>query len=642
MNVRSPAFFYSRPFVIAAAGAGLGIAAGRFIIGPAAYWLIGGACFVCLIALFLKLPRFPLLLLVFAAGLLRLQFAYPMLPQPVDTCDLAGRIVQTPVRQTASWRIVLDNASCNGYPVDGRVLLTLPDARGKYMPRYGQTLQATAALSLPAGSRNEGGTDMRLYYFTQGISCTAYAKGGVVSLRDGRQGIYGTLLALRSQSTARLIELLGEENGALAAGVLHGDTTPIPDEVLADFRDSGLSHLLSVSGLHVSLLAAAAAFLLRRCREGVQFAAISAFVLFYSAFTAFSAPAVRAALMAITLLLSRVLLRRNDPLSSLSLAFLLIVSVSPFSLFSAGFQLSFSAMLGIFLLMPSITTVFNRLPPPISEPAALSLSASAATLPATAAHFNRMPLLAVFANLLVTPLAALSLLPSGIALLLYPLWPALARLVAQIAGVTLRLIRSVAFIAAQPGVWNVTSPAFSAAMLYFAALAFASPYCRTGKRIKSMLVCVSAALCLLLWTLPSVIRPATFITVLDVPRGYAAHIHTPERDTLVGTAEALNGTDLREYLNATGIRTYEATIGGSAGFEAVIGAYRLRLRPGAVDTETIRYETKMNGQMRFSEENGALRVEAYAGDDRYAILLEEPRPKLNLEGLWTTADFSNS
>jgi competence protein ComEC len=140
------------------------------------------------------------------------------------------------------------------------------------------------------------------------------------------------------------------------------------------------------------------------CRESVQFAAISTFVLFYSAFTAFSAPAVGRGLMAITLQLSRLLSRRDDPLSSLSLAFIIILSVSPFSLFSAGFQLSFSAMLGIYLLMPFLTASFKCLPSLVSEPVALSLSASAATLPATAAHFHRMPLLAVFANLLVTPL----------------------------------------------------------------------------------------------------------------------------------------------------------------------------------------------------------------------------------------------
>jgi competence protein ComEC len=626
MNARSPAFFYGRPFVIAALGAGLGIAAGYLFIGPAAYCLAGGAWLVCLLVFLLKLPRLPLFLLAFAAGLLRLQLAYPILPQPIESGELSGRIVQTPVRQTAIWRIVLDNASCNGNPIYGRILLTLPDARENYMPRYGQTLSTTASLSLPAGARNEGGMDKRLYYFTQGISCTAYAKGGVVTLQDGRQELYGALLALRSQSTERLIALLGGENGSLAAGVLHGDTAPIPEEVLADFRDSGLSHLLSVSGLHVSLLASAVAFLLRRCREGARFAAISAFVLFYGAFTAFSAPAVRAGLMAITLQLSRLLSRRDDPLSSLSLAFLLILSVSPFSLFSAGFQLSFSAMLGLYLLMPSLTAAFKRLPPTVSEPAALSLSASAATLPATAAHFHRMPLLALFANLLVTPLAALSLLPSGISLLLYPLWPGLSRLVAQIAGVTLTLIRSVAFIAAQPGVWNVISPTFGAAMLYFAVMAFASPYCRAGKHIKGMLVGVSAALCLLLWMLPGTLRPDSYIAVLDVSRGYAAHIHTPERDLLVGTSNALNSRDIHDYLNANRIRAYEAAIGDAKGAELAIGSHRLYVKPGAVETGSTRYETKRNGQMRFYDNHGDLCVEAYADDNRYAILMEELHP----------------
>ncbi len=616
------AFFYGRPFVIAAAGAGLGIAAGRLLIGPAAYWLIGGACLICILAYLLKIPRLSLLLLAFAAGLLRLQLAYPLLPQPINSCELSGRIVQTPERQAASWRVVLDDASCNGFSINGRVLLTLSYTNEGYLPSYGQTLRTTASLSLPTGARNEGGTDLRIYYFTKGISCTAYTQGNV-SLQDGPQGVYGELLALRSQSTARLIELLGQENGSLAAGILHGDTSPISDDTLADFRGSGLSHLLSVSGLHVSLLAAVAAFLLRRCHEGLQFAVISAFVLFYCAFTAFSAPAVRAGLMAVILQLSRLPSRRSDPLSSLSLAFLLILSISPFSLFSAGFQLSFSAMLGIYLVMPSLAARFQRLPSPISEPVALSLSASTATLPATAAHFHRMPLLAVFANLLVTPLAALSLLPSGIALMLYPLWPALAHLIAQIAGVTLTMIRSVAYLTAQPGVWNITSPTFGAAVLYFAALAFSSPYCRTGKRVKGILTSVSIALCLLLWMLPAILRPASYITVLDIPRGYAAHIHTRDRDSLVGTASALNSKDVRDYLNTNGIRTYEAVIGDKPGANLVIGRHHLYVKPGTVETGSARYESTLNGQMRFYDIRGDLHVDSYADDKRYAILVEE-------------------
>jgi beta-lactamase superfamily II metal-dependent hydrolase len=114
-------------------------------------------------------------------------------------------------------------------------------------------------------------------------------------------------------------------------------------------------------------------------------------------------------------------------------------------------------------------------------------------------------------------------------------------------------------------------------------MAFASPYCRTSKRIKGMLTGVSAALCLLLWMLPGMLRPDSYIAVLDVPRGYAAHIHTPEKDLLVGTSNALDSRDIRDYLNANGIRAYEAAIGDAKGAEAVIGTHRLYVKPGAVE-----------------------------------------------------------
>ncbi len=641
MNTEKAPYFYSRPFVIAAGGLGMGIAAGRLLIGPPAYWAAVVGLLAALILHLAKIRRLPFLLLAFAIGLLRLQFAYPALPQPIQTCELTGRIAQTPVRGNASWRIVLDNAECNGYPIDGCVLLTLPDKQNKYTPDYGQTLHTTASLSLPQGARNEGGLDMRFYCFTQGISCTAFAGDGIASFKHGKTGLYGSLLSLRTHSTKLLVDMLGNDNGSLAAGVLHGDTNGIPDDILSDFRDSGLSHLLSVSGLHVSLLAGIVLYFMRRCRDGVQLSAIALFVLFYSAFTAFSAPAVRAAIMVVCLQLSGVLMRRNDPLSSLSLAFLIILIVSPFSLFSAGFQLSFSAMAGIFLLYPSLSAALSRLPRPVSEAIALSLAASASTLPATAAHFNRMPILAVFANLLVTPLAALSLVPSGIALLVHPIWPALANSIAQIAGVTLTLIRSIAFAAAQPGVLNIASPTFGAAALYFCALLIISPYCRAQLQIKRLLFGMSSALCLLLWLYPALSRPAVFATALDVPDGYAVHIHAPDKDTLVGTLQALNSSDVKEYLAYNGLTKFDIRVSETDGVEIQIGNSHLNLSRGLVQTDSTLYTLEQNGQIRFYEQNGKLHALAYAEDERYAILMEQPRRKVNLEELWTTTAFSN-
>ena len=636
MSADKNTFFYGRPLLIAAVGTGLGISLGRVLLGSPAYWLAGVLALVALGAKCIRVRRLPLMLLMMSIGLLRLQLAYPVLPQPTDSCELSGRIVRTPVRQENSWLVVLGNAEQNGYIIDGRVLLTLPDSESYLYPRYGQILQTTASLSLPRSARNDGGLDLRFYYFSQGIVCTAFSGSGFVSLEDGETDFYGTLLALRDWSNTALIDMMGRVNGALAASMLHGYTDHVPDSVLADFRDSGIAHLLAVSGLHVSLLIGALVFLLRHRGYKLQLAVVAAFLLFYCAFTAFAASTVRASIMTICLLLARALWRRSDALSSLSLAFLLIVSISPFALFTAGFQLSFTAVLGILLLYPVFSAAFKRLPRPLGNSFALSISANVATLPATAANFNRLPLLAVAANLLVVPLAMLAILPAFIALLIYPLLPSLARIVAAVSGNTLTIMRAVASVAASPGLLTLAAPSLGTGLLYFLSLAFLSPFCLADQYKKHLLFSISTALCLLLWTYPVLSRPASHITVLDMPQSYAAHIHSPQGDALIGTAEALNSNTMEAYLAANGVNSPAIALGNEDGATIDFGSVQFFVSQSAVEVLGGRYETVKNGQMRFHFAGDALNIRTFADDKRYVILTEEARKAIELEDIWTT------
>jgi|GEM_PF-3204252 len=616
--------FNNRPFVVAAAGLSGGILAGKFVLGTAAYVLCAIALLLALAARLLRAPHLPLLLLLFGLGLLRLTLSYPVLPRPAENCVLSGRIAQTPIRQENGWRLQLSGAAANGKPIDGGVLVTLPDPKGAYAPEYGQTLRAAAALTLPEGARNDGGLDYRFYCFSQGIVCLAYIEKGTVSLADGPSDLYGLLLRLRTMSTQALIRMMGRTNGALAAGMLNGDVTELPDTVLYDFRGSGIAHLLSVSGLHVTLAAGAVLFLLKRVKPVPQFLAVCGFLLLYCAFCAFAPPTLRSALMTACLLLSRLVGRRNDPLSSLAFSALLILLLSPFALFNAGFQLSYTAVLGILLLYPRLNEAWARLPGMLREPLALSIGAGAGILPASAANFNSVSLLSVPANLLVIPLCAFVMLPSAAALLLYPLLPGVAAFVASLAGAALSLMRAVAYAAASPGMLNIPSPSLAAGALFFLGMLFYSHYYLGEPRAKRLLTATSAALCLMLWIAPALLLPRSSVTVLDVPSGYAAHIRSPSGDTLLGTAEALGGSAVQGYLAANGVHGETRRVTDAKGAAAPLGETSISVYPGGAAAEGRRYETDRNGQLRFFYRNGALQIRAYAPFDRYAILVESP------------------
>lgn len=620
MNMERERYFNRRPFVTAALGMMTGVLLGRLLPGYPGYILAGVCAALALVAIRTGVKWLPVFLAFLAIGTFRLELAYPKLPKPREDCMLTGTVLES-TQQEQRLRLTLSHAAADGSPIDGYVLLSLPRYDGQ-APVYGQTVSVQATLSLPQGPRNEGGMDYRFYCFSKGIVCTALAYGSI-TITDSPPSLYGKLLLLRDRSTQALIELIGQENGALAAGMLHGAVEEIPEQTLDHFRGAGIAHLLSVSGLHVSLLAGALIFLLRRVKPVPQFI-ITCIVLFaYCAFCAFAPPTLRAALMTVCLLLAKVVHRRNDPLSALSFSFLILLLVFPFALFSIGFQLSYTAVLGILLLYPALSAPMQRLPRQLGEPLALSISATLSTLPVSAATFHSMSILSVPANILVVPLCALSMLPSGIALLLVPVSRGVAGFAASISGVAITLMRAIAQAAASPGMLCLPPASFGAGVCFFLFLLFCSPYF-IGRRSSRWILCVtSAALCLLLWLMPPILLPAQHATVLDVPYGYAVHLHTGREDVIMGTPSALQSTDVQNYRSANGLSDAALQETGKGGVTVKLHDGSLFVYPGGIEVHGVRYENAAYGQMRFYLKNGALVMQPYARDARYAILIHE-------------------
>lgn len=627
--------FYKRPMAILSVGLGIGVLAGRFILLPAAAVLALCLALLALLLLYfnkrsvlpsqrLSLPVLPLLLLASALGLLRLQLAYPALPMKTDSCALSGRIADTPQYSRQSWSVELTGAYSDGQPVDGKVLLRIKDAEGTLPLQVGQTVVSAASLSLPTGKRGDTGRDWRFYYFTKGISCLAYSEEGQVSLYAGQLSGYGRLLALRAYTTEALSSMLGEQNGGLAAAMLHGDTAHIPQETLDDFRNAGVSHLLAVSGLHVGLLVGALLFCLRRARAGTKLLLIAMFLTLYCLFTALSPSTLRASLMALCMLAAQAIGRRNDPLSSLCFAFNSIILISPFSLFDVGFQLSFTAVLGILLLQPVLSHAFMRMPEAYRGALCISIAGQVSTLPVTVAYFTRLPVLSILANLLIVPLAALVVLPALISLPFYAFLPSFAYVIASVSGVTLDLMRAVASFVADMGSLSLYPPPLAACAMYFLTLLFLSPFARGQQRAKRLLASLCALVALLFWIAPLLTRMQPRITVLDTQSGYAAHVHTQGKDLLLVDEPGGKDSALQAYLALHGVRRAEMLVGETQ-TRLQWGGEVVTIGEGYVELRGIRYETAQTGQLTITLRRGRAAIRAYADDVRYAILQRKNR-----------------
>ena len=178
-------------------------------------------------------------------------------------------------------------------------------------------------------------------------------------------GIIALSYSMREGFGAYIDGIFGE-SGAIVRGLLINDKADIDGETKLAFKRSGTSHILAVSGLHISLLLGAVELLLRRLfvKKEIRIAIISLLALFLVALTAFSASAVRSVIMLYAVYVCYILFEENDPISSLFVAIAIIILFSPYSIYDLGMWMSFLATLGILTVYP----VFEeRMPYPKQE-----------------------------------------------------------------------------------------------------------------------------------------------------------------------------------------------------------------------------------------------------------------------------------
>ncbi len=233
-------------------------------------------------------------------------------------------------------------------------------------------------------------------------------------ISEGSPSLYGWIIRLRQTFSSAASELMGEELGGLLTGMFTGDTSGIDSMTLVRFRDCGLSHLFSVSGLHLSVLTAALLLFLRRITPDYRITAFLCipFVLFFMAFSGFSMSVRRAGIMTLLALIAAVVRREYDPLNSLGLAALVICILNPCAAGDAGMLMSFGSTAGIITLYVPVSRKLRsllRFEPksrfafvlrPLIETIATSMIAQVFTAPIAVLCFGQMSLTAPVANVL--------------------------------------------------------------------------------------------------------------------------------------------------------------------------------------------------------------------------------------------------
>lgn len=269
--------------------------------------------------------------------------------------------------------------------------------------KIGREICAFGTGEEPAPATNPGGFDYRLYCRGKGIGGAFYAdRYEVTDEACDRMG--EGLRQLRRLLSDRLQEIAPKEDAGILMAVLLGDRTWLEDSVYELYRKNGISHLLAISGLHVSVIGMGIWKSFRKGGAGFWLSGgLAAGLLFlYGKMVGFGPSVVRAICMASLSFLAKAFGRTYDLPSAMCVPCFALLARYPYLLTQAGFQLSFLAIAAIFY-PGSVLQRFSK-GRPLFSAFSVSLSVQMVTAPAILYHSFELPPYGVFLNLAVIPL----------------------------------------------------------------------------------------------------------------------------------------------------------------------------------------------------------------------------------------------
>jgi competence protein ComEC len=378
-------------------------------------------------------------------------------------------------------------------------------------------------------------------------SSGAAAAGAVIDVRGvgHRQGDAVTLVAPTVTTVAapgfldrararagRVIDELYGRQAPLARALLIADERDIAPEVRRAFADAGIIHMLSVSGLHVAVLAESVLLAFLLCGAGVrraELAAVAVTVAFV-AFVGAPPPAVRAGAMSCVLVASRRLQRPTSPWAILALGAILPLG-DPRAVVDVGYQLSVAGMAGLIASGSLIRRLPRREVPGwvsrLTREMVATIVASAVTAPIVAWHFGRLSLAAPLTNLAVAPLFAVAQPALFLSLLIAPVRP-VARFVADGTGVLLTGITHVATIAGSiPGAALEVMPSLITAIFAAGASIALIAACGWRRWVPPVLAGAWAIAAALWWPVFAGRSSRMEMHMIDVGQGDAIALRTP-------------------------------------------------------------------------------------------------------------------
>ncbi len=405
--------------------------------------------------------------------------------------------------------------------------------------RPGERWQMTVRLKRPHGNANPGGFDYEAWLLERNIRATGYVRQNppqrlgemvwqpeyvVERLRHGVRASFADMLPAERYPWA----------GILVALVI-GDQRAIQGDLWTTFNRTGTTHLMSISGLHVTMVAALFALLAGRVwrrvpalalRLPAQRAALLAGCLaafLYVLLAGFAVPAQRTLYMLLVAALAMGAGRVIAPSRTLCLALLVVLLLDPWAVLAAGFWLSFAAVGALLYVGAAVVGEAGGWGERIRAWGIVQWAATLASLPILLLVFQQFSLVSPLANAVAIPVISFIVTPLALLAAVIPWWP-IAALAHAVLGWLMVFLE---WCAAWP-VWQAPAPPLWAALVAGLGVAI----CLLPRGMPGRLLGVVLLLPAIFWPVARPAEGEAWVTVLDVGQGLAVIVRTRDH-TLV-------------------------------------------------------------------------------------------------------------
>lgn len=289
-----------------------------------------------------------------------------------------------------------------------KVLISIKKSQQIDKINYGDLIYLEGKLEIPKIATNYKGFNYRQYLKTQKIQGIVIADNVKILKAKYKNNL---IYQMQKKIKAIIKEKLPSETGDLLLAILLGDKKDLSEQIQINFKNSNLSHMLAVSGAHVSYIIVGLTYITQNSimgkRKGRVFCIF--FLIIFMAITNFTPSVTRACIMAILTLVSKILYKKADIYTNISISALIILLYNPYSLLDLGFKLSFGGTIGIIIFMRFIKKKQEepKLLNYIKQMALVSICANIIIIPIIMNNFNTVSLTFLVSNILASPILAI-------------------------------------------------------------------------------------------------------------------------------------------------------------------------------------------------------------------------------------------